>query len=242
MKPMLNIFAQTEKKSNSKSLVENLPPIKIDYREKNSLVASELVHLGLKTEFLELKVGDYIVNDVIIERKTISDFISSMINKRLLRQLEELQQYPNKLIIIEGLDEQELYSEESHKINGGVHPNAIRGFLLTILLRHKIPIIFSKNYEDTAIYINTIAKKKQRTEDSIRANKKSLSVREQQQFILEGFPGIGPTTAKKLLDKFNSLEKIFNATEEELTPILGKKTEGFRKIILSNASSKNNQH
>jgi len=51
------------------------------------------------------------------------------------------------------------------------------------------------------------------------------------QFILEGFPGIGPTTAKKLLKKFKSIKKIINASEEELKEILGKKTETFLKII-----------
>ena len=64
----------------------------IDYREKNSLVASHLVKLGFEIEFRELKVGDYVIKDVVIERKTVSDFVSSMINQRLLKQIEELKQ------------------------------------------------------------------------------------------------------------------------------------------------------
>ena len=158
-----NIFAKPKAKTSEKSSKDknDAGVVKIDYREKNSLVASELVNLGIKIECLELKVGDYIVNNVAIERKTISDFISSMINKRLVRQLEELQQYENKLLIIEGYEEQELYSEKAHRINGGVHPNAVRGFILTILLRYKIPIIFSKNYADTAKFIAQLAGTKQ---------------------------------------------------------------------------------
>jgi len=41
-----------------------------------------------------------------------------------------------------------------------------------------------------------IAKKK-RVESSLNVNKKSLNPSEQMQFILEGFPGIGPKTSKK---------------------------------------------
>jgi len=207
-----------------------LPKSKIiaDYREKNCLVASELVHLGLEIEFKELKVADYIVQDVAIERKTVSDFITSMINKRLLKQIEELQQYENKLLIIEGIDEQELYSDSEENI--GVHPNAVRGFLLSILLRHKIPIIFTKNSEDTAKFIFILSKKKSK-ELPLNIKKKSLDKKERLQFILEGFPGIGPKTAKKLLEKFKTIKNFVNATEEELKKILGKKAEIMKKII-----------
>ena len=62
-----------------------------DYREKNSLVPANLIKLGFEVEFRELKVADFIVKDTAIERKTVKDFISSMINKRLLKQLEEIQ-------------------------------------------------------------------------------------------------------------------------------------------------------
>ena len=101
--PFLDIFSKKEqtikKESQKKRII-------VDYREKNSLVISKLIKLNFEIEFKELKVADYLVKDVAIERKTVSDFISSMLNRRLLKQLEELQQYPKKLLIIEGVDEQ----------------------------------------------------------------------------------------------------------------------------------------
>ena len=87
------------------------PKIIIDYREKESLIPSILISLGAETDIRELKVADYIVKDVAIERKTIFDFISSMKNKRLVNQLEGLQQYKNKILIIEVIEEQELYRD-----------------------------------------------------------------------------------------------------------------------------------
>ncbi len=218
-----NIFS--EKKSLSK---KEIPRIKIliDYREKNSLVASELVALGFEIELKELKVGDYLVNEIAVERKTVSDFILSMINRRLLNQIEELKQYENKLLIIEGIEEQDLYNDEN---KNGVGANSIRGFLLSILLKHKIPILFTQNYKDTAKFIERLARKKE-TNISIRAVKKSLNKQEQMQFILEGFPGIGPKTAKKLLEKFSTLQNIFSAPQEELQKVIGKKAEIFMLI------------
>jgi len=217
-----NIFSTEKSKTKKEKPKEKLI---VDYREKNSLVASELIKLGLEIEFKELKVADYIVKGVAIERKTISDFISSMINKRLVNQLEELQQYKNKLLIIEGIDEQELYPE-----NNSVNPNAVRGFLLSILLKHNIPVLMTQDYKDTAQFINRIARKKE-IEIGIRANKKTLNKKEQIQFILEGFPGIGPKTAKKLLEKFKTIKNIINSSEEELKKVIGKKSEVIKKLV-----------
>ena len=214
--------------SKKKIKIIEKPKIIADYREKNSMVISFLISHGAEVETKELKVADYIVKDVAIERKTVQDFISSMINKRLLRQIEELQQYPNKLLLIEGVEEHELYNDHPEGING----NAIRGFLLSILLKDKIPVIFTKNAEDTAKFLLVLAKKRDK-EMSLHAKKRSFDKKEQKQFVLESFPGIGPSTAKKLLEKFTSLKNIFNASEEELRVCIGKKAEIF-KIIEDN--------
>lgn len=223
-KPILNIFSNPKIKKEEKS--EEKQKIIVDYREKSSLVISELISLGLEIDFRELKVADYLVNNVAIERKTISDFISSMINGRIKRQLEEIQQYENRLLIIEGIDEQELYSDDNEK---GVNANAIRGFLLSISLKHKTPIIFTKNEEDTAKFILVLARKKE-TESSLNVTKKSLNKKERMQFLLEGFPGIGPKNAKKLLEKFRTIKNILNSPTEELEKVIGKKAEIFRIV------------
>lgn len=215
-----NIFSFKHKENQQ----EEKPKITADYREKNSLVISELVSLGANVEFKNLPVADFLVKGTAVERKTTSDFISSMLNKRILRQLEEIQQYPSRFLIIEGIDEQDLYPEEN-----GISPNAIRGFLLSIILKHKVPIIFSKNYEDTAKFLFVLAKK-QETETSLFARKKSSSKKEQLQYLLEGFPGIGPKTAKKLLKKFRTIKAIINADLEELKKEIGKKSDIFKLL------------
>ena len=221
-KKIFNIFRK-------KKRAEEKPKIIIDYREKNSLVPAELVESGIDIEFKGLKVGDYITKDIAIERKTVSDFISSMKNKRLPKQLEELQQYENRLLIVEGIDEQELYTDSQDFI--GMHPNAIRGFLLSILLKYKVPIIFTKNYQDTAKFLIVLSKRKTNNSAPLNAKKKAHTKKEQLQFIIEGFPGIGPKTAKKLLKKFKSIANIVNASEEELKEVIGKKAEILKDLV-----------
>lgn len=222
MRKIFSIF------SRRKTPPKEKPRIIIDYREKNSLVPSELIGLGLEIEFKDLKVADYLVNGVAIERKTVSDFVSSMINRRLIKQLEELTQYKDKLLIVEGLDEQELYTDSLDWT--GMHPNAIRGFLLSILLKYRVPIIFTKNYEDTAKFLSVLSKKKSK-ELPLKVKKKNLNGKERLQFIIESFPGIGPKTSKKLLKKFKTIKNIINASEEDLKKVIGKKAENMKKII-----------
>ena len=223
MKKIFDIFSKKYSKD-----VKEKPKAILDYREKNSLIPSELINLGLEIEFRNLKVADYIIKGVAIERKTISDFVSSMINRRLLKQLEELGQYKERLLIVEGIDEQELYTDSEDWT--GMHPNSIRGFLLSILLKYKVPIIFTKNYEDTAKFLSVLSKRKS-NEHPLNVKKKNLNKKEQKQFIIEGFPGIGPKTAKKLFKKFKTIKNIINASEEELKEVIGKKAENIIKII-----------
>jgi len=223
---MKKIFSIFSKKSPEKT--KKKPKIIMDYREKNSLIPSELTSLGMDIEFKNLKIADYITKGIVVERKTVSDFISSMINKRLLKQLEELGQYPNKLLIVEGIREEELYNDSENMV--GMHPNSVRGFLLSILLKYHVPILFTKDYLDTAKFLCILAKRRPK-ELPLNVNKKSLNKKERLQFILEGFPGIGPKTAKKLLKKFKTLKDVANATEKELKETIGKRAEILCKII-----------
>jgi Fanconi anemia group M protein len=217
MKSILNIFS-------SKKSPEEKIKVLVDNRERNSLVPAFLEEHGFQTEFKQLPVADYIVRDIAIERKTVSDLKSSIINKRIFDQLLELKQYPKHLLLVEGILDEDLY-------NSGIHENALRGFLLSVALEYQTPMIFTHNEKDTAKYIYVLAKKEKSSDSPIRASKVFLSKEEQLQFILEGFPNVGPAKAKKLLEKFHSLKNIFNATEEELKEILGARAKDFRELL-----------
>ena len=214
-----NIFSKKESKSKTKK-----PTIIVDHREKNSLVISELISLGLEIKFKQLPVADYIVNNTAIERKTISDFKSSIINKRIMNQLLELKQCPNYFLILEGFQEEDIYQ-------GSLHENAFRGFLMSIILEYQVPLVYTQNSKDTAKYLSVLAKKKSNKEFSIRASKNTLTEKERLQFILEGFPQIGPVAAKKLLKHFKNLKSIANASKSELHSLIGKKAETLYDLI-----------
>jgi DNA excision repair protein ERCC-4 len=76
--------------------------IQIDTRERNTGIGNILREHGHEVEERQLPLGDFILNDLIVERKTVSDFQTSIIDGRLLRQLYIMRQrYSRCLLIIE---------------------------------------------------------------------------------------------------------------------------------------------
>ena len=99
MKKFVDIFEPSKKVRNKKIHSQE---IVIDFREKNSLVPFELISMGARVTFKQLEVGDYIIGKTVIERKTFSDLISSIIDKRIFSQSINLTKAEERLIIIEG--------------------------------------------------------------------------------------------------------------------------------------------
>ena len=213
--PFYNIFT---KMPDKKAKVEAGKVI-IDIHEKNSLVLANLIELGVETEIKSLEIGDYIIGNVIIERKTMNDFISSMLSKRLLEQLNNMTQYENRLLILEGKNRNET----------SINPKAMGGMILSISLNFKIPVIKTENEKETAEYLFLLAKQqaKQKTELNMHSRIPKTK-QEQKKYILESFQGIGPATAEKLFKKFGTIRNIVNSSVEELEKEIGKKAEVFK--------------
>ena len=208
---------------------EELPVVFADTREGNSKVIRHLSEMEIDVKVQAMAVGDYQVSDeVVIERKTAKDFVDSIVDKRLFKQARSLmEEFKRPLIILEGDD---LY-------NGMINPNAIRGSIASIALDFGISIIPTRNAQDTAAMIKRIVIREQsgeKTPIQIRTDKKPVNLWEQQLFIIESLPNIGPVNAKNLLEHFGTVANIINASESQLQEVegIGKKTAAnIRKVV-----------
>ena len=215
----LNPFS---KKTNKTRKPKVIPKVVADIHEKNSLIISELESSKeIDLEVKSLKIGDYLIGNTIIERKTTSDFVNSMINKRLIQQLNQMKKYKQQMLIIEG-DFESLYRLKNS--------NSVRGFILS--LSQQIPIIFTQDNEDTAKYLITLAKQQLKPKIEFTLHSRiPKTIKEQKQYVLEAFPGIGPKSAKKLLKEFKTLTNTLNASFENLEKILKSKARNFKKLL-----------
>lgn len=195
--------------------------IVVDSRELSSTVPRELLEFGVVSKPKMLEVGDYLISDrACVERKTAEDFVGSMVDGRLMGQMKNLNTYARPCLIIEG---EGLYSKR------GVHPNAIRGALASIALDFRIPTLFTRDEKDTAAIIAAMIKREfadGKREIQIRSDKRLSTLSEQQESIVAGLPNVNVVLARRLLDEFETVQKIFNATQKELERVqgIGKKT------------------
>jgi len=116
--------------------------ITADYREKSSGLIDLLKDRGVVVELKSIPCGDYIINDTItIERKTANDFLISIINGRLFRQLLNLKKFcANPILLVEG---------NPFKTTHNFDKAAIKGALISMQVVWYIPTIFSHSVKDS---------------------------------------------------------------------------------------------
>ena len=201
----------------------------VDHRERYSGIIKEFAKRKMDVEVKQLESADFILETkdmdggivtVGIEKKTQNDFINSIIDRRIIQQLMNLKEHFTKpLLVIEG--EENIYTLRNF------HPNAIRGMLATIAIDFQVPIIYTKNFRDTASLIEVISKRLDQPKRHVSFLPKRVlpTLREQQEYVIQSIPTVGPTLARALLKKFKSVQGIVNANKEDLQKVdkIGKK-------------------
>jgi Fanconi anemia group M protein len=217
LRTKFNGFSKKQEKNLERFIApEKEVKINADFREKASGIIHEFVEMGLSVNMQTLDVGDYqLSNRVAVEYKKVPDFVDSIIDGRLLEQIKALKNsYERPMIMVEG--EQDIFSQRK------IHPNAIRGMLATITVSYGIPVIQTKTAQETAALMAVIAKREQdpdSKEFNPHGSRKPMTVHEMQEYIVSALPGVGPTLAKPLLEKFGTVKKLFNATDAELKEV-----------------------
>ncbi len=213
---------------NDKRVTKGKPfTVRVDFREDGSKIGEILSGVyGIEVLRKRLKVGDYIVDDrIVIERKTTLDFAQSIIDGRLFRQATKIKKsFDTSFLIVEGID---IYNTS---IN--IHPHAIKGALISMVLMWKIPVFFTEDVEETALLLWLIGSQSVAATDelSYRPGRRPKRFHKKQLYVLQGLPQIGPKSAFQLLKHFGSLEKVFTASSEELMNVPGLGKEKAKKI------------
>lgn len=187
----------------------------VDKREERSDVPSLLIKNGLSVRYDMLEVGDYALpGDILVERKTVTDLVSSILDGRLFEQALNLSKASsNPTFIIEGNIKKGLTYFEN--------VNAFWGALASLSYDFKLKVFFTGSPEETATLITVISKRKKEREEDVwvKPRKKKATLNELQIQVLTSFPGVGPATAKRLLRTLGSLREVFNAEPNILSTV-----------------------
>lgn len=206
---------------------EERPAVVIDNREMSAKVAEHLSNLGTKITLAALPVGDYAIGDrILVERKTVQDFVDTLVDRDLFGQIHSLAESASRpVLIVEGGSIADLYNLRD------IHPNAIRNTLASIAVDFDVSLVFTRDAEETAAMLYAFARRElggEKTERSSHRHKSSRSGREELEYILTAVPEVGPKTAREILAAFHTLRAVFTAPVEELMRVkgVGEKTAG----------------
>ena len=199
--------------------------IVVDEREKKSGIPDLLKGIGINLEIKTLPVGDYIVApETVVERKTISDLISSIFDGRLFDQCNRMKEhYQFPILIIEGdINEIEELTE---------NPFVFYGAISSIAIDFKIPVIPTPNASHTSkLLISMCSRKDIAKGPFIKKIRKSNDMQKQQLSVLSSLPGVGEKIAIRMLEKFGTPLKVFGASSTELSKISGLGESRAKKI------------
>ncbi len=194
--------------------------VRVDTQEQRSgipdlLAAMPQVHI----EVIPLRMGDYDVGGDpcrVFERKTASDFLSSLAQGRLFAQLTALRKSRFAPILL-------LEGDPLRVGHSQMRPESIRGALTYITAILRVPILPSSGPSDSAHLVYAAAKQCQvvRATPGPTTGRRRASQSEQQMQVLLALPGVGPATARAVCARFGSLHELLSADSAQLSTVPG---------------------
>lgn len=196
-----------------------MPALIVDSRETNSGIPALLRAAGLEFEQQEMPTGDYrIGEDIVIERKAArTDLAVSIMEGRLFGQAEALCAVAARpIFLVEG---------NLGEVRSQIGEEALWGAISAISVFWNMQVLFTQDTRSTATLLATMARhvtKGLGYEVPLRCSKpKAAPDGGCSQYLVEGLPGVGPETARRLIAHFGSARAVFAATSGQLRECKG---------------------
>jgi Fanconi anemia group M protein len=202
----------------------------VDHSEHQAALLDAVRRGGaFDVQMVRLQTGDYLIDDeVLIERKTIADFATSLADGRLFPQASRLAHSPHRsILLIEGPTPASVPA---------IHPHAIEGALVSLAAMWRLPVLHSIDPDHSARILQLLAKQasKPRQQTLRRFDRKPKRLASRRLFVLQGLPGVGPALAHRLLARLGSVEGVITAGAGALTQVRGlgpKKAARIRQLV-----------
>lgn len=190
-----------------------------------------------KPEIVSLPLGDLLIagesDALILERKTVSDFIGSIRSNRLWTQLlglmkrEEIlgHKIARRMLVIHGgfCEYTNVSSVNEQRFWGSV-----LGALLQIEFVYDTPVVVCENNYAFEVFLRILLQREATRKNSglpkgrwYRKSLGNLPEKNVKQYVIDSIPMIGEKKAKSLLESFGSISKIANSSVKEIAKVPG---------------------
>jgi DNA excision repair protein ERCC-4 len=204
-----------------------LPRVIADERERQSGVPERLSKLDVRVYYSRLAVGDYVVNpEIAAERKSVSDFVSSVYDGRLFAQASALaSSYRKPYIIVEG---------DVNEVSKLVKNLAsYYGAIASVTLAYDLRLLHTANADETALAIAALVRNSRARPAPpglLQAPPKSKDEAQQQLYFVSSLPGVGMKLAKRMLGRYGTPRRVVSLTEAQFSMIPGVGAKRASKI------------
>ena len=212
----------------------NVQTILIDDREgRGGLAEAVRRRCASGCRVTRLEIGDaWIGETYAVERKAVRDFVASLLEGRLARQLDGLIKSPRKAVLI-------LEGDPRPENTGGLSAWSLRRAMLAVTLDWGIPLLRSRDVDDTAAWLLALAgwgdgpeplaldfrpRHGETTAGPPPHASRPAADRHPQAVplaALRGVPGLGRVRAEGLLAHFGSMQALIQADEQTLAGVKG---------------------
>lgn len=198
--------------------------IRVDTRERGRILERLRDLSGVTLETVEMELGDYLLpGDLIVERKSATDLILSVVDKSLWDKVAKLRtQYERVVYIIEG----DLYTARFHQQALDIHRA-----LAVMTVNYGVTVLPSPDADNSGmlIYLMGLASQAGPGREE-RPGKPSIR-RDAQLYLLGALPGVDSDRAEALLRRFGSAHAALNASAEELIEVDGLDDATAERIV-----------
>lgn len=228
--------------------------IKVDSREPQSFYTKikTMFECDVNREYLE--VGDIVIcgkEIIVIERKTLPDFISSISDKRIWNQSKYLKEYVTnkkkeepentykaKIVIIDNknlINDSGIFFLKTSRGMKKIFMSQFYGAIISIEEGFNIPVkIFSSNktfFEYIKQLFNKLTTDKKHKYNLRSGITRAKTMKEKIKYVLQGFPGVGDAVSKWILNNFINYKDFINNVDKLENKIGSKKFKVIKDII-----------
>ncbi|KAF9930842.1 hypothetical protein FBU30_011209 [Linnemannia zychae] len=207
------------------------PRIVVDAREFRSSLPSILHSQGMVLDPCTITVGDYVLSpNICVERKSISDLISSFASGRLYTQVEAMRVHYSRPVLLIEFDEDKSFSlQDKADIRADISVTEISSKLVLLTLAFpELRIIWSSSVYQTVEIFEDL-KRSEDEPDMLQAQAVGVDADQAidsaynltPQDILRSLPGITSKNYKKVMKSVENIRELAELDIENLTIIIG---------------------
>jgi len=194
--------------------MRNRVVVLVDSREPEWVY--EMFHsMGYRVEREYLDIGDIVIGDLCIERKTPTDLVNSVTSGRLWEQMYSLTQYDRRLLLIHDPFLPFISSRGKRVFYDAV---------ATVITSYRTPVFRVEDRRELMVFLDSLVKKLNKKRESLKPvlhrKKKEMTVQEIREEILTCLPTVGRKRARLILSQID-FPTLISSPRERIQELKG---------------------